>query len=106
RRNESRGSLPYGKPPLDCISLGRAGGIRTHDPLTPSEVRYQAAPQPVRLRVSRGDLDKTSARRGPSSNRLVTCSGDAPYPASSREPPSRRRRTTPAGADHGSAGSR
>ena len=25
---------------------GRDGGIRTHDPLTPSQVRYQAAPHP------------------------------------------------------------
>ena len=24
---------------------GRSGGIRTHDPLTPSQVRYQAAPR-------------------------------------------------------------
>src|SRR6185503_3719140 len=28
---------------------GRDGGIRTHDPLTPSQVRYQAALHPVRL---------------------------------------------------------
>ena len=26
---------------------GRAGGIRTHDPYTPSVVRYQTALQPV-----------------------------------------------------------
>jgi hypothetical protein len=25
---------------------GRDGGIRTHGPLTPSQVRYQAAPHP------------------------------------------------------------
>ena len=25
------------------FALGRSGGIRTHDPLTPSQVRYQAA---------------------------------------------------------------
>src|SRR6185503_16828517 len=27
--------------------IGRDGGIRTHDPLTPSQVRYQAALHPV-----------------------------------------------------------
>ena len=27
-------------------SAGRDGGIRTHDPLTPSQVRYQTAPRP------------------------------------------------------------
>ena len=27
-------------------SIGRDGGIRTHDPLTPSQVRYQAALHP------------------------------------------------------------
>jgi hypothetical protein len=26
--------------------IGRDGGIRTHDPLTPSQVRYQAALHP------------------------------------------------------------
>ncbi len=25
------------------LKNGRSGGIRTHDPLTPSQVRYQAA---------------------------------------------------------------
>jgi hypothetical protein len=29
----------------------RGGGIRTHDPLLPKQVRYQAAPRPVQLRV-------------------------------------------------------
>ncbi len=28
------------------INIGRDGGIRTHDPLTPSQVRYQAALHP------------------------------------------------------------
>ncbi len=26
--------------------LSRGGGIRTHDPLTPSQVRYRTAPRP------------------------------------------------------------
>lgn len=29
------------------VEDGRAGGIRTHDPYTPSVVRYQTALQPV-----------------------------------------------------------
>ena len=28
------------------VNIGRDGGIRTHDPLTPSQVRYQAALHP------------------------------------------------------------
>jgi hypothetical protein len=31
---------------LPETSSGRAGGIRTHDPLPPRQVRYQAALQP------------------------------------------------------------
>ena len=38
---------------------GRSGGIRTHDPLTPSQVRYQAAlrsvPKPYRQGLHRGN---------------------------------------------------
>ena len=33
---------------FQCFRNGRDGGIRTHDPLTPSQVRYQAALHPVR----------------------------------------------------------
>ena len=33
---------------------GRGGRIRTGDLLTPSQVRYQAAPRPARLSLSRG----------------------------------------------------
>ncbi len=29
------------------VQNGRAGGIRTHDPLPPRQVRYQTAPQPA-----------------------------------------------------------
>ena len=32
--------------PLSLGNFGRDGGIRTHDPLTPSQVRYQAALHP------------------------------------------------------------
>ena len=39
------------KPPIlvggDFSRDGRAGGIRTHDPLPPRQVRYQTALQPV-----------------------------------------------------------
>jgi hypothetical protein len=30
----------------ETLEFGRDGGIRTHDPLTPSQVRYQAALHP------------------------------------------------------------
>ncbi len=33
---------PTDRPP-GPLQIGRSGGIRTHDPFTPSEVRYQAA---------------------------------------------------------------
>src|SRR5256885_14792 len=33
---------------LNCFFSGRADRIRTCDPLTPSQVRYQTAPQPGR----------------------------------------------------------
>src|SRR5438105_2429083 len=38
----------------------RDGGIRTHDPLTPSQVRYQAAPRPGRIRRRMCDQRTTS----------------------------------------------
>jgi hypothetical protein len=31
---------------MTTVKCGRDGGIRTHDPLTPSQVRYQAALHP------------------------------------------------------------
>jgi N-acetyl-gamma-glutamyl-phosphate reductase len=37
----------------DTIFSGRAGGIRTHDPLHPMQVRYQTALQPVSSRTGR-----------------------------------------------------
>src|SRR5437868_6315611 len=40
---------------------GRSGGIRTHDPLTPSQVRYQAA---LRSDAGRGALIVTPPRSG------------------------------------------
>ena len=41
--HERPGELP-GR--LSLHLFGRDGGIRTHDPLTPSQVRYQAALHP------------------------------------------------------------
>jgi hypothetical protein len=73
---------------------GRDGGIRTHDPLTPSQVRYQAALHPVRLRTRRvrGEypVSITNARDcGSSTDSRTTGSGDG-RPASTRSsaPPS------------------
>ncbi len=43
---ENEESRPLGTG-SDLLFYRRAGEIRTHDPLTPSQVRYQAAPQPV-----------------------------------------------------------
>lgn len=41
-------SLGGGAETLTTLrKIGRDGGIRTHDPLTPSQVRYQAALHPV-----------------------------------------------------------
>ena len=37
-----------GNNPSDLTCSGRVDWIRTSDPLTPSQVRYQAAPPPVR----------------------------------------------------------
>jgi hypothetical protein len=35
--------MPATQQTLKSLEIGRSGGIRTHDPLTPSQVRYQAA---------------------------------------------------------------
>src|SRR5258707_1175459 len=37
---------PLGDGPKNAANIGRDGGIRTHDPLTPSQVRYQTALHP------------------------------------------------------------
>ena len=37
---------PLGDGPKSAVNIGRDGGIRTHDPLTPSQVRYQTALHP------------------------------------------------------------
>ena len=44
--------------------IGRDGGIRTHDPLTPSQVRYQAAlhPESVGRRQSPGTFELPATR--------------------------------------------
>ena len=52
--------------------LRRDGGIRTHDPLTPSQVRYQAALQPAARSPERAYL--TPAVPG-------VRAGDEPVPA-------------------------
>ena len=36
---------------LLLYAIGRGGGIRTHDPLHPMQVRYQAALRPDKLRI-------------------------------------------------------
>ena len=41
---KDNGLAPWGSLPVDFI--GRDGGIRTHDPLHPMQVRYQAALRP------------------------------------------------------------
>jgi len=46
--------------------FGRDGGIRTHDPLTPSQVRYQAALHPE------FDIPGSSARTRPGASDVVT----------------------------------
>ena len=33
------------------LQLGRGGGIRTHDPLFPKQMRYQAALHPEEVRI-------------------------------------------------------
>jgi hypothetical protein len=46
-------SHPEAKKPAQQSGFrSRAGGIRTHDLLTPSQARYQAAPRPVRSKSS------------------------------------------------------
>jgi hypothetical protein len=37
------GQAGFGKAFILLGLVGRSGGIRTHDPLTPSQVRYRAA---------------------------------------------------------------
>ena len=49
RANEvvpTKSNGPHCCGPLRADLIGRDGGIRTHDPLTPSQVRYQAALHP------------------------------------------------------------
>ena len=52
---------PKGKP---AGHSRRDGGIRTHDPLTPSQVRYQAAPRPVHTIASVWRPPSLAHRRG------------------------------------------
>ena len=47
---------------LLVIDFGRDGGIRTHDPLTPSQVRYQTALHPDALGFRLSTLGLAKAR--------------------------------------------
>ena len=53
---------------------GRSGGIRTHDPFTPSEVRYQAAPYSVLISNLRRMLNQCNGigNYSTGSNRFLT----------------------------------
>ena len=48
-----------GENALPVPRENRAGGIRTHDPYTPSVVRYQTALQPVSVTGPRGNQGKS-----------------------------------------------
>ncbi len=52
--NAWRTQKGLGETPKPFLCDGRSGGIRTHDPLTPSQVRYQAALRSDRRRAYRG----------------------------------------------------
>ena len=43
------------------IDFGRNGGIRTHDPLHPMQVRYQAALRPENIIIHEGFIASTLA---------------------------------------------
>ena len=43
---------------LSGFSGGRGGGIRTHDPLLPKQMRYQAALRPEEARILQTDTGK------------------------------------------------
>ena len=52
-------TIATGNPEGISLKIGRDGGIRTHDPLTPSQVRYQAALHPDVKSVSGKELGKS-----------------------------------------------
>jgi hypothetical protein len=72
----------------------RDGGIRTHDPLTPSQVRYQAAPRPGRAMPRYIIAARAHAFAAPRFSRTRTeiSSGVPVKPNSSRNRRSRKRR--------------
>ena len=51
--------MPSGRDGVAAGLTGRSGGIRTHDPLSPRQVRYQTA-----LRSDRGDQVAASVAKG------------------------------------------
>ena len=58
-------------------SVGRGGGIRTHDLIVPNDTRYQAAPRPDRMPVVTGRADDSRRRAGgrPRCPCSVNCQG-------------------------------
>ena len=75
RRNENSDRDLVGK-------IGRDGGIRTHGPLTPSQVRYQAALHPDRLSLVRLKPDTTCSSYADA--RLFLLAGRAGFLAATR----------------------
>ena len=48
---------------LQTTNFGRGGGIRTHDPLLPKQMRYQAALRPEEGRIIETRFLKVNRRR-------------------------------------------
>src|SRR5262249_31995670 len=61
RRLPGEHTLRWNMPP----DLRRDGGIRTHDPLTPSQVRYQAAPRPATITLCRQPVQRSARLTDP-----------------------------------------
>jgi hypothetical protein len=80
-----RDQLPLSKHDSDLRKPSRDGGIRTRDPLTPSQVRYQAALRPGTNRPSAGTTGvHTLAQSGhpkPSATGPPACPDHDPGPA-------------------------
>ena len=65
-RAQTRGERSY-FPPVTLKTLnyknfnsGRGGGIRTHDPLLPKQMRYQAALRPEEARILQTELHEVN----------------------------------------------
>ena len=53
-------------PQIYFINTGRGGGIRTHDPLLPKQMRYQAALRPEEARILQtgpGEVNRRQTHR-------------------------------------------